>query len=337
MIMEYRSPFQKNLLKSVLTLGAAGFFFFFFMFPAAGQPVPAKVENIPHLVTFGNKAETSWGDDDYCNIFFFIVPKSYHDPFYIRVYDPDTGGEIDELDGVFDTRTEFSVYGGEGCWTDDIDPSGTFRNGNMLASKTFDGSSQYDAKWYTFGPFNPTEGEFAEEFQGYIFKIIVLGVDGDDGNLYNFYLSTSPDQNLPIEGGDAFTYEYGFRLWNDTVNISHIYPYVDNRVVSIKQTNFDWDSDGEIRTVTVARLYQLNKVSGEDEWAESEFKIVDKEKNTSFDFQFIKKKDPMVRNNNVVISVRNQYGELLPFHTVPIGGVPKFQYGAAAKPIRKKR
>lgn len=337
MRMEYRSLLDKNSLKYLLTVGVTGLILLFFPFLSGAQPVPAKVENIPHLVTFGKNAETSWGDDDFCNIFFFIVPKSYHDPFYIRVYDPDTGGEVDEINGFFNTKTEFSVYGGEGCWTDDIDPSGTFRNGNLLASKTFGLSPEYDTSWYTFGPFNPTEGEYAEEFQGYIFKIITLGVDGDDGNLYNYYLSTSADKNLPIEGGDAFTYEYGFRLWNDTVNISHIYPYVDNRVVSIKQTNFDWDSDGEIRTVTVARLYQLNKVSGEDEWAESEFKIVDKEKNTSFDFQFIKRKDPLVRNNNVVISVRNQYGELLPFHTVPIGGVPKFQYGAAAKPIKKKR
>ncbi len=335
--MEYRIVFRKMIMRYFLTMGVAGMFFLYFPFFSKAQPVPAKVENIPHLVTFGNHAETSWGDDDFCNIFFFIVPKSYHDPFYIRVYDPDTGGEVDELNGEFNTKTEFSVYGGEGCWTDDIDPSGTFRNGNLLASKIFSLSPEYDQKWYTFGPFNPTEGEYAEEFQGYIFKIITLGIAGDDGNLYNFYLSTSDETNLPIEGGDAFTYEYGFRLWNDTMNISHIYPYVDDRVVSIKQTNFDWDNDGEIRTVTVARLYQLNKVSGEDVWAESEFKIVDKEKNTSFDFQFIKRKDPLVRNNNVVISVRNQYGELLPFHTVPIGGVPKFQYGAAAKPIRKKR
>ncbi len=312
------------------------FLLFGLVLHVSGQPVPAEVENIPHLVTFGNKAATSWGDDDFCNIFFFIIPKDHDGPVYIRVYDPDCGGDIDEINGVFDTKTEFSVYGGEGCWTDDIDPTGTFKKGNLLAYKVFKTQVKYDKKWYTFGPFNPTEGEYADKFQGYIIKIIALGVDGDDGNLYNYYLSTDPNKNVPVEGGDAFTYEYGFRLWNDTVNISHIYPYVDSRVVSIKQTNFDWDDDGEIRTVTVARLYQLNKVSGQDEWAESEFKIFDKEKNTSFDFQFIKKKYPMVRNNNVVISVRNQYGELLPFHTVPIGGVPKFQYGAAAKPIKHR-
>ena len=66
-----------------------------------GQAVPAEDENIPHLVTFGANSDRSWGDDDFCQIFFFKVPKSYTQPFYIRVYDPDTGGELDEMKGDF--------------------------------------------------------------------------------------------------------------------------------------------------------------------------------------------------------------------------------------------
>ena len=47
--------------------------------------------------------------------------------------------------------------------------------------------------------------------------------------------------------------------------------------------------------------------------------------------EFIKKKSPPVRNNNVVINVRNQYNELLPFYVIPIGGVPKYDYNIAVK------
>jgi len=36
------------------------------------QPVPAADENIPFLVTFGKDAETKWGDDDFCQTFFFM-------------------------------------------------------------------------------------------------------------------------------------------------------------------------------------------------------------------------------------------------------------------------
>ena len=62
---------------------------------AYSQPVPNVDENIPYLMTFGPQAETSWGDDDFSQAFFFFIPDEYDQPFFIRVFDPDTGGEID--------------------------------------------------------------------------------------------------------------------------------------------------------------------------------------------------------------------------------------------------
>ena len=60
-----------------------------------GQPAPAEDENIPYLVTFGGNSDKSWGDDDFCQIFFFKVPRTHTEAVFLRVYDPDTGGEID--------------------------------------------------------------------------------------------------------------------------------------------------------------------------------------------------------------------------------------------------
>ncbi|KPL20507.1 MAG: hypothetical protein AMS23_10845 [Bacteroides sp. SM1_62] len=307
----------------------------------AAQPVPAEDENIPYLMTFGGGGlrETSWGDDDFCQIFFFAVPESFTDPIYIRIYDPDIGGEVDEINDVWDTRVTYSVYGGSGSYSEEdareTEPAGRYKSGNLLATKTFGFDMQYEKNWYTFGPFNPTEGEYDEKY-GNIFKIITEGVGGNDGNLYRFFLSSSPDENIRIEGANAFTYEYTFRMWNDPEQVSHIYPYIDDRTISVKQSNFDWDDDGFIRVVSVARNGQLQKISGEDDWAESEFVIRDEELNSSLDFEFVKRKSPyVVRNNNVVISVRNQYGELLPFFTIPIGGVPKYKYNIGVKPKNK--
>lgn len=303
------------------------------------QPVPAGDENIPYLMTFGPKAGTSWGDDDFSQTFFFLVPKSFSQPVYIRIYDPDIGGSVDELDGVFNTKMNYSVYGGKECYThkdaQETQPIGNYKSGNMLASKAFGDQPAYDQKWYTFGPFNPSEGEFIAKFDGYVFKVICDGVEGDDGNLYRFFLSTSQSENRAVEGANAFAYEYSFRMYDDPKEVSHIYPYVDDRAISVKLSNFDWDNDGFIRTVSVARKGQLSKVSAENNWVEDEFKIFDEEKNTSLDIQFIKKQSPPVKNNNVVVSVRNQYGELLPFYVIPIGGVPKYKYGIAADKVKK--
>jgi hypothetical protein len=300
------------------------------------QPVPARVENIPNLVTFGNEAETYWGDDDFSQVFFFLIPAEYSDPVYIRVFDPDCGGKVDEINMGFNTRTEFSIYGGSSCWSDrdaqGTQPIGNYKSGNLLVSKIFGVDPKWDNKWYTFGPFDPHDGEYTEEFNGYIFKIITEGIEGNDGNLYQYYLSTEENRNVSVEGGNAFTYEYTFRLWNDTVNISHIYPYVEDGTVRVKQRNFDWDNDGRIDIYSVDRNNSSAAVSGEDFWSESEIVIMEGEVGKSLDFQFVKRKKPMVVNNNVVITTMNQYEENLRFFTKPIGGVPKYKSEAMVEP-----
>jgi hypothetical protein len=319
-------------------------FVFFAIFIANSlfsQPVPGVDENIPYLMTFGPKAEKSWGDDDFSQTFFFLVPENFKNPVYIKVFDPDTGGAIDELDGVFDTQMTYSVYGGKEAYTNPdaqgTDPFGNYKSGNLLATKSFGVNPKYDNNWYVFGPFNPTEGEYVKEFGGYIFKVICDGIAGDDGNMYRYFLSTSATENKAIEGAYAFAYEYSFRMYDNPKEVSHIYPYVDNRTITVKVMDFDWDNDGFIRVVSVARKGLMCKISNQDEWATTEFKVLDEEKNTSLDFQFIKKLNPPVKNNNVVVNVKNQYGENLRFNTVPIGGVPKYKYnGIDVKKPNKK-
>jgi hypothetical protein len=294
------------------------------------QAVPNVDENIPFLMTFGNKAATSWGDDDFSTTFFFLLPKGFNKPVFVRVYDPDCGGEIDEQNGEFDTRTTFFVYGGKGCWSDKdaqgVDPVGNYKSGTLLATKTFGEDPRYDKNYYTFGPFNPSEGEYTERWDGNVFKVISEGVAGDDGNMYRYFLSTDANSDKPVEGANAFAYEYSFRMHNNPEEVSHIYPFVDDQTVTVKLSNFDWDNDGFIRTISIARKGQLSPVSNEDNWVTSEYKILPDEKNTSLDIQFIKKKTPPVKNNNVVIYVKNQYGQNLEFFTSPIGGVPKYKY-----------
>lgn len=304
------------------------------------QPVPGDDENIPYLMTFGTKAQKSWGDDDFSQTFFFLIPESFKNPVYFKIFDADIGGTIDEMNGTFDTQMTYSLYGGKEAYSNidaqGTDPVGKYKSGNLLATKSFGVNPRYDNSWYVFGPFNPTEGEYVKRFGGYIFKIVCDGSSGDDGNMYRYFLSTSNTENKAIEGAFAFAYEYSFRMHDNPKEVSHIYPYVDDRTITVKQMNFDWDKDGFIRVVSVARKGQMCATSNEDEWVSSEFKILDEEKNTSLDFQFIKRQSPAVKNNNVVVNVRNQYNELLPFNTIPIGGVPKYKYGIEVKKVEKK-
>lgn len=304
------------------------FFAFAALCPVSSQSAPAVDENIPYLMTFGGNAVTSWGDDDFCQIFFWVVPASQKQPVYLRVFDPDTGGSLDELKADFNTVVSFSIYGGERCWSDtaaqSIRPSGSFKSGYLLASKSFGSDPKYDRNWYCFGPFNPSEGEYVEKLGGHVFKIIAQGVSGDDGNIYKYFLSTSASENRAVEGGNLFTYKYHFRLPDNQKQVCQIYPFADEETISVEVRNFDWDDDGTIRIFSVAKNGVMCSVSSENEWIRKVFPIVNVERNSSLEIQFIKSQTKQIKNNNVVVTVLNQYGITLPFYVIPIGGIPVY-------------
>ena len=293
-----------------------------------GQPVPSPDENIPWIITFGKNAHPSWGDPDYVQVFFFVVPETYRGAVYIRVFDPDVGGMHDELNGAsFTTRVSYHVYGGRDAYThpeaQKVNPKGNFKTGTMLATRTFGVDPRYDNNWFSFGPFDPTQGEPYQQYGGYVFKVICEGLDGDDGNAYRYFMSSSATQNIAIEGGNAFAFEYKFRLHESPGEVSHIYPYVDVDDTRVQTKNFDWDNDGNIRVTSEVRRELQANVSGDNQWAVTEFAVMEGERGKSLNFQFIPKG---VRNNNVVINVQNQKGEFLKFYSSPIGGVPKYRF-----------
>ena len=312
---------------------------------ARAQAVPNAVENIDFIVTFGAQADRGWGDDDFTQTFFFLVPQASRLPVYIRVFDPDCGGKYDEPKFGWNTRTDFSLYGGAGCYTGPdarrTEPVGDYRSGVLLRHKIFDASPTYDGKWYTFGPLNPLEGELVPEFGGYVFKMVAQGLQGDDGNLYRYFLSSEPKLNVAVEGGNAFTYEYAFRLKGGTSgkvgkrakgaeggSITHLYPFVNDRVVSIKQSNFDADGDAALVVFSVAKNGQPAAVSGDKQWRSSVLPIVKEEHGLSLDLRL---RNRSKASNDMVFYVTDQYDTALPFFAVPLGGPPKYRYAVDVK------
>jgi hypothetical protein len=291
------------------------------------QEVPSREENVSYIVTFGAQSQTSWGDDDFSQTFFFLIPKNYSKPFYINVFDPEAAGKFDEQNGTWDTKMKYTVYGGKETFSNKdargIAPTKNYKSGQLIASKTFDSDLTYDNKWYTFGPFNPSDGEFIEEFGGYVFKIICEGTNGNDGNLYKYFLSIKPDENIAVEGGNAFTYEYSLRLKDQAKSIAHLYPFLDKDVASIKINTFDFDNDGNIKLYSNTKNGHFVSISNDNEWITSSHTIQEAEKNKSIDIQIFKFSGT---NNDMVIYVTNQYNIPVPFFAVPLGGVPKYKY-----------
>ncbi|MCU0409616.1 MAG: hypothetical protein MUD02_11770, partial [Bacteroidales bacterium] len=100
--------------------------------------------------------------------------------------------------------------------------------------------------------------------------------------------------------------------------------------------NFDWDNDGSI--IVVSRYKQgtpVNQVSNEDDWKFQSIIVEPEELNSSMDFQFHKAKKALVKNNNVVIKIENEYtNEALRFFSSPIGGVPKYDSSISKRNIK---
>ena len=314
-----------HLLRALLlVLGAAG--------AAAAQAVPNPGEKIESLVTFGPQAPTTSGDDDFTQTFFFLVPATERRPIYIRVFDPDCGGQLDAKVGEFNTRTEFSLYGGPGTHSakgaTDPRPASPAAapSGRLIRQQVFGNEPKYDGQYFNFGPLNPLEGELVEQFQGYVYKVVVRGLAGNDGNLYRFFLSSSPNLNVPIPGGNAFTYEYCFRIPAAPVGRAvtvHLYPFANEHVVSIKQSNFDIDNSAKLTIFSIAKNGHSAPVSGDGQWASSVLPINPKEYGLSLDFRLISKSTTF---NDVVFYVTDQYDTALPFFAVPLGGPPRYKY-----------
>ena len=52
---------------------------------------------------------------------------------------------------------------------------------------------------------------------------------------------------------------------------------MEEGTVSVKISNFDWDFDGNIVVISVARQGREVKISGEDHWANDELRVQDEE------------------------------------------------------------
>jgi hypothetical protein len=294
---------------------------------AWSQAVPSAQENIPYLVTFGANSDHSWGDDDFSQTIFFMVPKSQTSPLYVRIFDPEVFGELDEVNQGWNTKMKYSVYGGKGAYSEkdarNVNPIGNYKSGVLIESRVFGSEGATDKKWVSLGPINPMLGEYVPELDSYVFKLIIDGLSGDDGNLYKLFLSVKSDENIIVEGANAFAYEYCVRLQSSANSVAHIYPFADELVVSFNIRSFDFDNDGQIKLYSSIKNGHLVKTSNDNEWSASKHEIKAEEKNKCLDLQIVKKGD---YKNDIVFYITNEYDEPVPFFAAPLGGVPRYKY-----------
>ncbi len=224
-----------------------------------------------HLVTYGSKAQTIEGDDDFLQVLFIRVPESLGVPFYIRLFDADCGGNLDaRYTKEWDTLTRFRLFGGKGAYSTPglrrPTPTQTdLEAGKLLADETFGEDPFKDSRWHTFAKVLPEQGEKRGGFR-YV-KLVIEGKAGDDGNRFSVAVSLSPRRNRPPDGLSIFSYTPSIHLPRSDV-FAEMRFFVPKDEQTIIAHNFD-SSQAFVGVDTAFRANLPVSPSGQDEWAHS--------------------------------------------------------------------
>lgn len=175
---------------------------------------------------FGPDAPQSMGDYNHMQAIYFDIPEDEEKPVYLRVFDADIGGYLDERVGTsFNTRMRFLVLGGESASKrfggEPYNRSkgvqaAPFSNSDAIYSRNFGNDRQADGRYVTIGELELEKGY--DTGDGYRrFALLVMGLDGNDGNYFDLALSYSPDEKDEPPHFRSFVYDVTLRTpaWED--------------------------------------------------------------------------------------------------------------------------
>ncbi len=281
---------KKILAVNFLCLGALLFLSSF----ASAYVVPKDNSGAEYFYIFGPDGKATYGADkeESTFILYVDVPESETNDIKISIYDPDTGGKKDLVVGEKDTVTEFAVYGDR-----------------LLDRKEFQ-SSDYDLKYYDFGPYSKTDGQ--KVGQAYRFRIEAKTLKGDDANLFN--VKFSPDTV------EAFSYIIPLRLVSKEGDKMFLYPQIPAGTAEIVAENYDLDIDGGFCSIYLPDESREYKVKGSLTAERSQTSIPVVASTESKRAVYIITKGTQ-RNADAVFMVKSGSGEMLPIYFRP--GKPK--------------
>ncbi len=229
----------------------------------------AMAQDNAYLITYSPSAGIAEGDDDFIQIIYFKVPVTYTDSLYVRILDADVGGSRDaRYGGVWDSETRFQLFGGNG--TSSISPIKSATpslsersSGVILAEETFAVNPFRDNRWYSFASVSPVSGESISGYR--VFKIVVEGLSGNDGNVFDIAVSRSPQRNITPNGLIMYTHSPTIRLPQSGVHGEIRFDFPEN-TKEVVINNFDC-AGATIALETAFRSNLTVESSGQGKWA----------------------------------------------------------------------
>ncbi|MCH8524092.1 MAG: PKD domain-containing protein [Balneolales bacterium] len=173
------------------------------------------------LAVFGEEAPPERGDPNHAQAIYIEIPDSETRPIYLRIFDAETGGYLDERHGrQFNSRTRFLLLGGDTAARTfgaraDIQRSPyvhyAFPDEDIIHERTFGTDSRYDRRYYVLGDLPREKGHLTDD--GYRrFVFLALGVEGNDGNFFDYVLSFDPNDKVEPDNARMYVYDLTLRM-----------------------------------------------------------------------------------------------------------------------------
>lgn len=198
--------------------------------------INGQIDSSFMLAAYGNMSSSCFEHNNHSQIIYFVVPESYKGEFYVRIFDPDCGGENDLQNGLWETNTVIEILGGDDSFMQAgkglNDFNGICRSGTTLQKNIFAKESVLDGKWFSMGPFYSSQGVILKDYPDYrFFKLIVEGSTGDDCNIFALELSSENIRNTAIKHSIVFGFDYALM---DGSEVKRIQPeLIQNDEVSL--------------------------------------------------------------------------------------------------------
>lgn len=218
----------------------------------------------PLMAAYGPNALTIEGDHDHRLVVRFDVPADRRGTVHVRLFDPDTAGLHDEVFGRPDGRTRFSIYGADARVQFGPDDAGIYQeyvSGTPLVSREFGADRRLDDSWTTLASLDVGDGELFGNRR--MFFLVVDGIDGNDGNLFDVAISASAAAQEAVTDARLYSYMPTVRVLNRR-SITELGFAIPNGATSLTFINFD-TAGGRIEYAGPFRSQPLD-ASNQDEW-----------------------------------------------------------------------
>lgn len=288
-------------------------------FASASAQLYPNDNDLQDLVTTGPMADGTWGDQDHTQVIYFLIPKTETERFYLRIFDPGTEGKLDEANQEFDSETQFALFGKNCLVPGELDGDSSISEdakttGSLVHDRLFGTEPEYDSLWVNFNEqgFEPALGQ---EIDGYwLFKMVVQGTKGDDGNLYRFFISNSPDHNsVYSQRVTIFAFRLTFRIPEGSRSM--LYPQLSPHTTHCEIHIFDHDQAGQVFVKSHCRRKEPFPPGQDNEWVVERLLIFKEERGNCLNLEI--RSGAEQPNNNVEVFFVNEIGNRMRIYTTP--------------------